>query len=47
MLIRLTKSGEAMFQKSFSHLHCEHQKYFNDRFTQEEQRQLQQLLNRL
>jgi len=47
VLIRLTASGEAMFEMSFSHLHDEHRKYFDDRFTPDEQRQLLRLLEML
>lgn len=47
VLIRLTTSGEAIFEESFSHLHNEHRTYFDDHFTRDEQQQLQRLLEML
>jgi DNA-binding MarR family transcriptional regulator len=47
VLISLTEKGEAMFEESFAHLHAEHRKYFDDRFTEEEQGQLQALFQLL
>jgi len=47
VLISLTPLGEAMFEDSFFHLHHEHRAYFDERFNQQEQQQLQQLFKRL
>ena len=47
VLISLTTKGEALFERSFAHLHAEHQRYFDDRFTNEQQKELQRLLERL
>ena len=47
VLIRLTTKGGALFERSFAHLHAEHRSYFDDRFTKEEQKELQRLLERL
>ena len=47
VLISLTEKGRALFEESFAHLHAEHQKYFDDRFTEEEQGQLQLLFQLL
>jgi len=47
VLISVTTLGEAMFEDSFLHLHHEHRAYFDERFNQQEQQQLQQLFERL
>ena len=47
VLISLTKKGATLFEASFTHLHAEHQRYFDDRLTAEQQQQLQRLLDQL
>jgi DNA-binding MarR family transcriptional regulator len=46
VLISLTRKGEALFERSFTHLHAEHRRYFDERFTNQEQRDLGRLLDR-
>lgn len=47
VLISLTKEGEALFERSFAHLHAAHRQYFDERFTHQEQRALERLLERV
>jgi DNA-binding MarR family transcriptional regulator len=47
VLISLTPEGEALFQQSFGHLVVAHQQYFDERFTENEQRTLAKLLKRV
>ena len=47
VLITLTPEGEAMFQRSFTHLHSAHDAWFNARLSRAEQKELGKLLARL
>jgi DNA-binding MarR family transcriptional regulator len=47
VLIALTPAGQALFARSFTHLHAAHQAYFDARLTATEQRELGRLLAKL
>lgn len=47
VLIRLTKKGKALFERSFTHLQAAHAGYFDERLTKTEQAQLARLLAKL
>jgi DNA-binding MarR family transcriptional regulator len=47
VLIRLTKQGQALFERSFAHIHGKHRAFFDDRFSPSEQRQLAALFEKL
>ncbi len=47
VLIALTAEGEALFNRSFRHLHAAHKQYFDSRLTVAEQRELGKLLGKL
>ena len=47
VLIRLTKKGNAMFEKSFANLHQAHRTYFDGRLSKAEQQMLERLLDKL
>jgi len=47
VLIALTPAGQALFARSFTHLHGAHQDYFDAKLTVAEQRELGRLLAKL
>ena len=47
VLIGLTPTGEAVFSRSFRHLHATHKAYFDAKITASEQRTLAKLLTKL
>jgi DNA-binding MarR family transcriptional regulator len=47
VLMALTAAGQALFDRSFRHLHAAHKKYFDARLTVAEQRALDKLLAKL
>jgi DNA-binding MarR family transcriptional regulator len=47
VLMGLTAAGEALFNRSFRHLHAAHKRYFDERLTAAEQRALGELLGKL
>ena len=47
VVIRLTETGEALFQQSFRHVHDAHAEYFDEHLTEADQGALLALLNKL